>query len=115
MFERFSRSWRLVKASAGVLSQDKELLVFPLVSTIAMVLRAIEERAGFIGRIVVGFLGTAWTVATFLAVPVLVNEDVGPIEAVQKSVTLLKKTWGENLIGNAGLGVVFGLLMVLVV
>jgi len=26
-------------------------------------------------------------------------------------VELLKRTWGENIIGNAGIGVVFGLLM----
>ena len=32
MFERFSRSWGLIKASAGVLAKDKELLVFPLLS-----------------------------------------------------------------------------------
>src|SRR5690349_4502304 len=38
MFERFRRSWSLVKASASVLRQDKELLWFPLMSTIALVI-----------------------------------------------------------------------------
>ena len=38
MFERFSRSWTLIKASAGVLSKDKELLVFPALSGIATLL-----------------------------------------------------------------------------
>ena len=28
MFDRFSRSWELIKASGSVLRQDKELLVF---------------------------------------------------------------------------------------
>ena len=32
MFERLSRSWQLVKVSGTVLMQDKELLVFPMVS-----------------------------------------------------------------------------------
>ena len=32
MFEKFSRSWELVKASAAVLRSDKELMVFPLIS-----------------------------------------------------------------------------------
>ena len=41
MFEKFSRSWSLVKYSAGVLRQDRELLVFPLLSTIAAVLVAL--------------------------------------------------------------------------
>ena len=38
MFDRLSRSWRLVKASAAVLRQDKELLLFPLISLGALVL-----------------------------------------------------------------------------
>jgi len=41
-------------------------------------------------------------------VPVLVTRDVGPIEAVKASADLLRRTWGENLIGNVGLGIVFG-------
>jgi hypothetical protein len=56
-------------------------------------------------------LGVAWTLATFLVVPVLVAEDVGPIDALKKSVALLKRTWGENAVGNVGIGLVFGLLM----
>ena len=36
MFERLSRSWGLVKASGAVLKEDKELLVFPLISSLAM-------------------------------------------------------------------------------
>jgi hypothetical protein len=32
MFDRLSRSWDLVKASASVLQQDNGLLLFPLMS-----------------------------------------------------------------------------------
>jgi hypothetical protein len=81
-----------------------------IAATVGLVLRAIEERAGFIGRWIVGLLGVAWTIATFLTVPVLVNENLGPVDAVKRSAELLKKTWGENLVGNAGLGIVFGLV-----
>jgi len=38
-----------------------------------------------------------------------VTRDVGPIEAVKESADLLRRTWGENIIGNVGLGLVFGL------
>ena len=203
MFERLSRSWGLIKASAGVLAKDKELLVFPLLSaactllvaaafllpalglgaldglrsgggvsfaayllaflfylaqyfvifffntalvgaamirldggdptlrdglriasgklvpilgyaaiaaTVGMLLRAVQERAGFIGKLVSGALGVAWTLASFLVVPVLVTRDIGPIDAVKESALLLKKTWGENLIGQGGVGLVFGLV-----
>jgi hypothetical protein len=81
-----------------------------IAATVGMLLRALQERLGFIGRIVVGLVGLAWTVATFLVVPVLANEDVGPLEAVQRSVDMLKRTWGENLIGNAGIGLAFGMI-----
>lgn len=81
-----------------------------IAATVGMILRALQERLGFVGRIVAGFLGFGWTVATFLVVPVLAAQDVGPVDAVKRSTSLLKQTWGENLIGNAGIGVVFGLL-----
>ena len=87
-----------------------------IAATVGLVLRMIQERLGLLGRLVVGFLGLAWTVATFLVVPILASqEDVGPVDAVKRSVELLKRSWGENLIGNGGIGVVFGLLMVLAV
>jgi hypothetical protein len=82
-----------------------------IAATVGLLLRTLQERMGLIGRFVVGLLGLAWTVATFLVVPVLASEEVGPVDAVQRSTELLRRTWGENLIGNAGIGVIFGLIM----
>ena len=80
-----------------------------------MVLRAVQERMGFIGKIVVGIIGMAWNVATFLAVPVLVAEDVSPVDAVKRSMSLLKKTWGEQLMGGFSIGVVGALAAFLLI
>jgi len=33
-----------------------------------------------------------------------VARDVGPIDAVKESARVLKKTWGEQIVGNAGIG-----------
>ena len=94
----------------------KQILGYAAIAaTVGMLLRAIEQRAGFIGRIVVGLIGVAWTVATFLTVPLLVARDIGPIDAVKESASLLGKTWGENLIGNGGIGLAMGLLNALLV
>ena len=82
-----------------------------IAATVGVILRALQERAGFIGSFIVGLIGLAWTVASFLVIPVLVTHDVGPIDAVKRSAELLKKTWGENLIGNGGIGLVFGLIL----
>ncbi|MCL4817855.1 MAG: hypothetical protein KJ067_01870 [Vicinamibacteria bacterium] len=202
MFERLARSWELTKASLAVLSADKELLVYPLLSglasvlvlatfaipallagigdrlasgedgarvlgtivafafyvtqyfvilfcntalvgaamirlrggdptvgdgfkvafarlgtilgyavvsaTVGMLLRALAQRGGALGRIASSMFGLAWGLATFLVVPVLVVEDVGPVDAVRRSAAYLKRTWGEQLAGNLGMGAVFG-------
>jgi len=204
MFEKFSRSWQLVKASAAVLRSDKELMLFPLISSVAtlvvlatflvpmfalrifengmgvggavfgflfyfcqytviiffncalvgaamirldggdptladgfkaanaripsilgyaaiaatvgVLLQALKSRDNnFLVRLIGSGLGAAWTLATFLVVPVLVSRDVGPIDALKQSVSLLKKTWGENAIGNVGIGAAFGLITFAVV
>jgi hypothetical protein len=202
MFTRISNSWQLVKASAAVLRADKELIIFPIVSgigviivtltfalpmflaglfdaaffgqnqvvglliaflfylahyfviffansalvgaamirlrggdptvgdgfrialkhtgpilgyafvaaTVGMILRWLSERSGTLGRIVVSLVGIAWNVTTYLTVPVLVMEEVGPIEAIKRSASLLKKSWGEQIVGNFGISTIFGLI-----
>ncbi len=198
MFRRLSNSWELIQASARVLRADKELIVFPLISSIAllivtasffvpllavgggfeaseatgplgyvvlflfyvvqytvifffnsalvgaamirldggdptvgdgfrialkrlgpiigyaviaatvgMILRTMSERSGAIGRFVIGLVGMAWNLATFLVVPVLVTNDVSPMAAIKRSASVLKKTWGEQVVGNAGIGFAF--------
>lgn len=199
MFAKFSRSWELVKASAGVLRSDKELLVFPVISgiaalivlatfaipvvslklfeggtgplgyvigflfylcqyfvifffnsalvgaamirlnggdptvadglriarermlpilgyaaiaaTVGLLLQFLKNKDNFVIRMLGSLLGTAWTVASFLVVPVLVANKIGPIDAVKKSIELLKTTWGENAVGQLGIGFVFGFIM----
>ena len=97
-------------------SHFSEILGYAAISaTVGMVLRAISERSGALGRFVVSLIGTAWGVATFLVVPVLVVEGVGPINGIKRSVELLKKTWGEQIVGNFGIGMVFGWMMFAVV
>src|SRR5690606_31841053 len=199
MFEKFSRSWEMVKASAEVLRSDRELMLFPVLSglatllvmatfalpvlalklfangwsvggvllgfvfyfctysviiffncalvgaamirldggdptlsdglqaarsrlgaifgyaaiaaTVGVLLQALKGRDNnFIVRLVGSGLGMAWTLATFLVVPVLVSRDIGPIDALKQSITLLKRTWGENAVGQVGIGAAFGLL-----
>ncbi len=203
MGSRFSRSWQMVKHSASLLQQDRELLVFPLLSsisallvlasfiplfalettapdeqnpinlialgllylaeyfvmfffntalvgavlirmdggdptirdglriawskvgqifgyamiaaTVGVLLRVIGERFGFIGRLIVGLFGVAWTAASFLTVPILVSRNIGPVDAVKESASLLKRTWGENVLSNAGIGLIFMLIYVLAI
>jgi hypothetical protein len=91
------------------LDHVSSILGYALISaTVGMILRWFSERAGVVGRIVVSLIGFTWNVATYLVVPVLVMEKVGPVDAVKRSGSLLKQTWGEQLVGNFGIGTVFG-------
>ncbi|HVM50035.1 MAG TPA: DUF6159 family protein [Candidatus Acidoferrum sp.] len=81
-----------------------------LSATVGLILRLIEDRSKWVGRIVAGLLGMAWTVVSFLVVPILVVENKSPIAALQESTALLKKTWGEQVAGNVGFGLMFFLL-----
>jgi Family of unknown function (DUF6159) len=74
-----------------------------IAATIGGILRAIEERVGFIGRIVIGLIGAGWTIASSMTLPILVVENVGPIEAITRSLELMKRNWGENIVGNGGI------------
>lgn len=87
------------------------ILGYALVAaTVGLVLRSISERGGPLSRLVASVFGLAWSLATYLVVPVLVVEGVGPIDAVKRSAGYLRKTWGEQIAGNLGMGVVFSLL-----
>jgi hypothetical protein len=76
-----------------------------IAATVGTILRAIEQRVGIIGRIVTAIIGAAWTLATAMTLPVLVVENVGPVEAISRSLDLLRRNWGENLIGNGGISI----------
>lgn len=81
-----------------------------IAATVGMVLRAVSERVGIVGRVVAGFVGMGWTLATYLAVPVLVSKDIGPIDAVKESAGLFRRTWGEQMVASFGIGAVFFLM-----
>jgi hypothetical protein len=83
-----------------------------IAATVGLLLRSLEERVGWVGQLALKLIGVGWTLATFLVVPVLVTRDIGPVEAVKESAGLLRRTWGENLIGNVGLGFAFGVAYV---
>lgn len=81
-------------------------------ATVGLVLAIIEDRSETAGKIVASLLGTAWTMVTFLALPVLVVERRGPFGAFKRSASLLKETWGEQVMGTFGFGMMFSLVAV---
>lgn len=97
----------------GAIRRFPRILGWALVTTVvSAILQFIEQKLGFIGDLISGILGVAWRVATFLVIPVLVIEDAGPIKSLKRSGHLLRQTWGENIIGQAGFGLI-GLVLLL--
>lgn len=86
-------------------SRVSRLLPWAIVSaTVSWIMQSLEQRAGIVGRILIGFLGAAWSVLTFLTIPIILFENVGPITALKRSGTLTKSTWGENIFAQMGFG-----------
>ncbi len=79
-------------------------------ATVSLVLQIVEEKLDFLGKIVIRLIGLAWTLVTFMIVPILVVEDIGVMEALRRSGQLFKKTWGENVTAQIGFGIV-GILL----
>ncbi len=90
-------------------------LIAATVGLILKILEQVSDRSGrgnrnlfgFVARIVVDLIGVAWSLGTFFVIPIMIFENVGPIEAMRRSVELIKKTWGESIGGGIGLSIVF--------
>jgi hypothetical protein len=97
----------LGSAFAGARRRTGRLLEWAVLATVvAIVVDLVQERLGVAGR-VLGSLGNlAFSVMSFLALPVIVFEDVGAIEAFRRSSRLLRSTWGEQVAFSFGLGLI---------
>jgi hypothetical protein len=82
-------------------------------ATVGFLLKIVESRSERVGEIVSGLLGLAWSVATFFVVPVIVVEKAGPFEAMKRSMSILRRSWGEAFVGNQGIGFFIFLLALL--
>lgn len=79
-------------------------------ATVGVILQTLRERGGIIGSIVSSIGAFAWGVMTFFVIPILIVKDISPIDAIKESTALLRKTWGEQLVGGFGVGTVTGLM-----
>ncbi|HWA85159.1 MAG TPA: DUF6159 family protein [Opitutus sp.] len=83
-----------------------------LAATVGLIIRAIEERLGWLGKIIMGLVGVAWSVAAVFAIPVIIRrEDTNPLSVLRDSAMTLKQTWGEALIGFVGIRLAGGMLV----
>jgi len=99
-----------LRAAAACLPQIAMWAV--VASTVGVVLKALESRAGFLGRIVVALVGVAWTLVTYFVVPFIVVERQNAFDAIGSSKDLLGRTWGKQIVSGLGYGLIGFLLTV---
>jgi len=75
-------------------------------ATVGLILRAIQENSGIIGKIITGIIGIVWSVATFFVVPIIAYENLGPIGAFKRSSQMMKQKWGESLAAGFSFGLI---------
>jgi hypothetical protein len=102
---------------AAALGRLPQILAWTLLAaTVGLLLNALQsllrDKLGFLGSILGGLAEFAWAVMTYFVVPILVVEGTGPITAVKRSSSVIKKTWGESLVGEGGLAALSFLLMI---
>ncbi len=83
-----------------------------IAATVGLILRILAGQArerggivGIIGYIVVQMLGAAWTMVTFFVVPLIVIERRSLSDSFKTSLSMLRRTWGEQITANFGLGI----------
>lgn len=82
-------------------------------TAISAVMGLLENQGGIGGQIAARLVGMAWSLVTFLAVPVIAIEGTGPLETLKRSASIFRSRWGQQITGNIAIGGAVFLLGVL--
>lgn len=82
-------------------------------AAISLVMGVLENQGGAFGEIAARLVGMAWSLITFLAVPVIAIEGTGPFETIKRSASMFRERWGQQITGNLAIGGAVFLLGVL--
>jgi hypothetical protein len=75
-----------------------------LSTAISVLMGLLENQGGIGGQIAARLVGMAWSLVTFLAVPVIAIEGTGPIETLKRSASMFRQRWGQQITGNVAIG-----------
>jgi hypothetical protein len=73
-------------------------------TAISAVMGVLENQGGIGGQIAARLVGMAWSLVTFLAVPVIAIEGTGPVGTIKRSASLFRERWGQQITGNIAIG-----------
>jgi hypothetical protein len=82
-----------------------------IAATIGLILNIIENQSDKIGKIITGLLGMSWTLVSFMVLPILIIENRGPVESLKASISMLRGTWGEQILGHFSFGLIYFIMI----
>ena len=81
-------------------------------ATVGLVLHSLRDRNNKLLNIFAAGLNLAWTLITYLIVPVLLFENRGVYGSIHRSEQLFRSHWGEQVAGSFGFGLLTTLLSI---
>ncbi|TVQ09231.1 MAG: hypothetical protein EA364_14385 [Balneolaceae bacterium] len=82
-----------------------------IAASIGLILNIIENQSDKIGKIIAGLLGMSWTLVSFMVLPILIIENKGPVESLKASISMLRSTWGEQVLGHFSFGLIYFIMI----
>jgi hypothetical protein len=76
-------------------------------ASVAVILRIIEDKSSWIASFIIKTLDIAFSLASYLMIPVMVAKNKNPFAALKGSAELFRKTWGNQIKGEIGMGLYF--------
>ncbi|MFL5832511.1 MAG: DUF6159 family protein [Solirubrobacterales bacterium] len=73
-------------------------------AAISLVMGLLENQGGTLGTIAARLVGMAWSLITFISIPVIAIEGTGPFETIKRSGSLFRERWGQQITGNLAIG-----------
>ncbi len=88
-----------------------QIFIWAVISaTIGLVLQAIRDNNNIVSQIISSMIGVAWSLLTFFVIPVMIIEKKSVFESITESASLFKRTWGETVVGQGGVALIFLLI-----
>lgn len=95
------------------LSRFRRIFVYALISaTVGVIARGISQSGrgsdnflvSILAMLVGGLIQGAWNLLVFLALPVMIVEDLSVRDSLKRSMAIFKETWGEGFVGSTAVG-----------
>jgi hypothetical protein len=80
-----------------------------IAALVSLFFNILRNQNGLLGPIAAALGAAIWSLITFLIVPVLAFEGLGPMEAIKRSASMFRDKWGQQITGDIAIGAITGL------